>query len=456
MVRKYKRKTNRQQWGKNKMIEAVNAVLEGMQMKIAAQKFNIPKTTLMRWYEKAKCNDIETYDVKLGRFKTVFTAEQEYQLKQYIKYLQCSLCEPNSLELRQIAFQFAEMNNISHKFNRATRIAGQEWYTNFLKRNSDIEPMSSNSTYFSELNDARNIEKFFNILTNLQHYYNFSSNRIFNVNETCYITMPSLKSRIDNILKSELITIITCCNAAGTFIPPLMIFPTNIEDLEFFKKCPQGAKIVYHPAGSMQKEIFYPIWVYHLLDYVKPSRTDPILLLLNGHTMHVKNLEFIAKAQEFNIHMLSIPVNTIQKLHPLEFHFMENLKTYYSEEKRKWMQKNNSRFINLTNVSEIFGAAYTRAAVPSNAINGFQASGIYPLNQYTYANTVNTPQTTPLFMEILQDNESQPIINNNIVDTSISQNTNYRLFLTNPSDNNNIVTDNNEIIFNQWKKLKIH
>lgn len=449
MVRKYKRKTNRQQWEKREMIEAVNAIMEkGMSIRKATQKFNIPKSTLVRWLRKAKVDGIESCDFKIGRYKTVFTEEQEYNLKQYIKDMHLSLCELSSLELRRLAFQYAEMHNINHSFNKETRLAGQDWYANFMKRNRDNEQNPINSIFFEGLNNTYNIDKFFELLTDLQQFYKFPPNRIYNVNETGFISIPHLTSRIVTVqdksgLSNDFITTMTCCSAAGDFIPPLMIFPADKQEPEFTYGCPPGTKIVCHPSGSLQREIFFPTWFHHFVDYAKPSNIDPILLLLNGRAIHVKNLEFIQKAKDLNIHILSIPVNSRRKLHPLELNFMAALAEHYLEEQDKWLQENKGQFIHLKNVSVIYGKAYTKAAAPSNAIEGFESTGIYPLsNPYVLPKTENEAEVNSVCMETIGN-----AVADDVASTSNSENKSLGLVIKGPSDINHTAVQDEELSF---------
>lgn len=53
MVNKYKRKTDRQSWDEENMKKALQKVKNNeIGFKKAAHTFNVPRTTLKRWYEK--------------------------------------------------------------------------------------------------------------------------------------------------------------------------------------------------------------------------------------------------------------------------------------------------------------------------------------------------------------------------------------------------------------------
>jgi len=43
-----------------------------------------------------------------------------------------------TVQLRQLAFEFAESNQLHHNFDRSARAAGTDWPAGFLKRNQEI------------------------------------------------------------------------------------------------------------------------------------------------------------------------------------------------------------------------------------------------------------------------------------------------------------------------------
>jgi hypothetical protein len=57
--------------------------------------------------------------------------ENEGHLVTYIKKLQASGFPPTGETLRKLAFQFAERNEIPHRFNRDKGMAGWVWLDSF-------------------------------------------------------------------------------------------------------------------------------------------------------------------------------------------------------------------------------------------------------------------------------------------------------------------------------------
>ena len=102
-------------------------------------------------------------------------------------------------QLRKLAFEFAELNNIDHQFNREKKEAGKQWLRCFVSRHGDElslrmpEPTSAaRSRAFNEVS----VSTFFDILEKLQNEKKFTPDRIFNVDETGISTVPNKPSRI--------------------------------------------------------------------------------------------------------------------------------------------------------------------------------------------------------------------------------------------------------------------
>lgn len=131
----------------------------------------------------------------------------------------------------------------------------------------------------------------------------------------------------------------------------------------------------------MQKEIFTR-WMEELIKFAKPTKEKKVLLTLDNHSTHIKNLEALELAKQNNIIILTFPPHTSHKLQPVDVTFNKSLSTYISEKHNTWMRLNKDKgnVITLANYFTIFTPAYNRAASAANAINGFKKAGIYPLN----------------------------------------------------------------------------
>lgn len=206
MVRNYKRKTDRGKWDEEDMRRAVKAVLTNkMGFLRASATYDVPKSTLERRVRKTRDTVGDDTDSgndcgkkNLGRFKTVFTANQEEELTQYIKSMEVRLFGITGKELRVIAYQLAQRNHIDNPFNEETGMAGEDWLSGFLKRHPDLayrRPEPTSAARAMAFNKVA-VDNFFSLLENVVEKHKLAPERIYNVDETGISTVPKSQSKI--------------------------------------------------------------------------------------------------------------------------------------------------------------------------------------------------------------------------------------------------------------------
>lgn len=408
MVREYKRKTSQQSWREESMKAAIMAVRSGnIGYQAAADLHGVPLATLYRRVKSNKCPDMASKH-KLGRFIPTFTVEQEKQLKDHILLMEKRLFGLTIKDFRSLAFQFAEMNSIPNNFSKETRLAGRDWVSSFLKRNPEIslrQPENTSAARASAFN-RNNVKEFFKLLGDLMDKFHFPPSCIYNCDETGMTTVPNKPSKIlslkgkkqvGTLATSERGTLVTaeiCFNATGHYVPPFLIFPRMRRNPIFEIGLPPESMIDCHPSGWMQSEIFAPTWFNHFLKHSKPSPERPVLLIMDGHSTHVKNLNLVELARQNSVHILIIPPHTSHRLQPLDVSFMFPLSTYYEQEVRSWLRNNPGKVVTINNVGSLFGKAYQRAATTQNAISGFKNTGICPFDPHIFADDLFEPAET--------------------------------------------------------------
>jgi hypothetical protein len=92
---------------------------------------------------------------------------------------------------------------------------------------------------------------------------------------------------------------------------------------------PAGSNSACHPRGWIQTDIFTK-WFDHFVHFVKPSADDPVLLIVDGHYSHIKNIDVVDKAREHSFSIVSLPLYSTQKMQSFDVGFSKPLKTYYA------------------------------------------------------------------------------------------------------------------------------
>lgn len=74
--------------------------------------------------------------------------------------------------------------------------------------------------------------------------------------------MFSLKGRkqvgvLTSAERGNTVTVEVCYNAAGSYMPPLFVFPRQRANEQLLNECPPGAMAAYHPSEWMQSNKFF-------------------------------------------------------------------------------------------------------------------------------------------------------------------------------------------------------
>jgi hypothetical protein len=143
---------------------------------------------------------------------------------------------------------------------------------------------------------------------------------------------------------------------------------------------PPGTIGVCHPSGWIQLNIFTK-WFQHFIENVKPSSDDPVLLVLDGHYSHTRNVEIIEIARANGVAIVCLPPHSTQKMQLLDVSFMSPFKTYYCQEIEKWLKHHGNIILTTYQIGELMGNACLKSATARVAVNGFRKTGLYPCNR---------------------------------------------------------------------------
>ncbi|KAB0802365.1 hypothetical protein PPYR_04551 [Photinus pyralis] len=125
MTRKYKRKSQKCNWSPEQLRAAIDAIRDGRAIREVGRAFGIPESTLR---DRLKSNNSDA--AKLGR-NPVFNKAQEEALSTHVQKLAKVFFGITPIELRRLAYSFAEENNIKHPFDSEKKLAGEDWLTLF-------------------------------------------------------------------------------------------------------------------------------------------------------------------------------------------------------------------------------------------------------------------------------------------------------------------------------------
>lgn len=446
MVRKYIRKTDRQQWNIESMKVAVDTVISGvMGCKRASIQFQLPQTTLERYVKKRKNDPNFVIDKTAGKYQCVFNKNQELELAAYLKDMQKRLFGLTMKELRRLAYQLAVRNGCDHPFNTETEMAGEDWAQSFMKRHPELslrKPEATSGARAMGFNRVA-VAQFFTLLNKVIIEKNITGERIYNCDETGITVIPKQHSRIianrgqrqvgvlTSAERGNTVTAEICCSAAGNFMPPMLIFPRQKKRQEFELGLPPGGWAEANDSGWMTTEVFLK-WFKKFIEFSNAKKETPVLLIFDGHASHTKNLEVIDLAREKGVILLCFPPHCSHRLQPLDVAFMRPLSLYYEDEVRKWLRSNPGKVVTLFQISTLFSQAFVNAANMKTALKGFEKTGIWPTNEGVFTDddflpaeatnipiaetqvlptndSFNSPSTPPPKVPLENSNQNNPL-----------------------------------------------
>lgn len=175
------------QWTADQLNHAKVAISTGMSIRTASITFGIPRTTLN---QQTNARNI-TPTMRLGSKVPVFNAAQEAELVQHLLQLENRFYGINMRDVKELAFELAERNNLPHPFNKDKRMAGQDWLNGFLHRNPKIsfrKPEATSAARARAFNKP-SVTKYFDLLKTIMQQTQFEAARIYNADETAVCTV---------------------------------------------------------------------------------------------------------------------------------------------------------------------------------------------------------------------------------------------------------------------------
>lgn len=441
---KFKKRSDgkgRGQWSEIDMKQAVSSVLENkMSERVAANHYNVPRTSLQRRIKSVLRAQQTEMKPQMGYFKATFDAHYEDMLVKHMRDLDSRLMPLAKTEFLKLAYDLAEALKLPHRFNKEKKMAGKDFYMSFMKRHPELayrKPQSTSLMRCVGFNKPQ-VNRFFNQLKMLYDKHSFRPSRIFNADETgvsCVhendkvITMKG-KRQVGKITSGERgrnVTLMFCTSATGQFIPPLFIFPRQRMNDRLMIGAPTESIAFPTSSGWMTTEAFLK-WMQHFVSFTKPTKEDPVLLLIDGHGTH-KELDVILFARTHHVHMLSFPPHTTHKLQPLDRSFMKPFKDQYNHGCSLWMRANPGARINDYDIAKLVDGAYTKVCRLEIAANGFRCTGIHPFNQDIFTDLdfmgsaltdVENPPPTPAEVAVVSTPVTpRPLINDESIEESV-------------------------------------
>jgi hypothetical protein len=179
--------------------------------------------------------------------------------------------------------------------------------------------------------------------------------------------------------KQPIVTCIGACNGIGQTISPFLIFKGKRLNEEIKDGCSPGCGFAVSENGWSSSKLFTLYLQEHFIKYCNKPENQDILILFDGSTTHLGR-EAIDWAKERNIHLFVLPPHSSHILQPLDIGVFGPMKQSYNSRCHTFLKQNKGQIVSKHNITSIICKAYMDAFKPSNIVNSFEKSGIFPFN----------------------------------------------------------------------------
>ncbi|KAK6973257.1 tigger transposable element-derived protein 6, partial [Biomphalaria glabrata] len=121
-------------WSPEDLQKALEALRNKYGLNEVSRLYGIPKPTLKRHLDGE--NKFANGNVVQRGRMTVLPADLENELVSHINQLEGMLFGLTRNDIRCLAYQIAEKNGLSRRFNKTEGMAGKDWFRDFKKRHN--------------------------------------------------------------------------------------------------------------------------------------------------------------------------------------------------------------------------------------------------------------------------------------------------------------------------------
>lgn len=172
-----------------------------------------------------------------------------------------------------------------------------------------------------------------------------------------------------------------------------VIFKAKRMKAQWLIGSPPGTVARVSDNGWITAEIFLE-WAKSFINFLLTADGCPHILLLDGHSTHIYNLEFLDLMKANNVHPFIFPPHTTHWLQPADRSFFKSLKNNWNSEGVQAVTRSGGKGFGKQGFFGIFTPAWTKSCTIELAQSGFRACGVFPLNPNAVPDCAFAPSET--------------------------------------------------------------
>ena len=344
-----------------------------------AKKFGLPETTLRR----AVKNGVSS---RHQGPSTILTNHEEKQLASYCINMQKLGFGLTRSGVNYCVMEIMQSNKRIHTFNENG--PGKDWWARFMRDHSELSfctPQNLSEARAQKAN-ATIVKDHFDKLQQIIYENSLTATQIWNMDETGFVIVPKLEKviarkgsrQVHKIAQGnshDHISVAPTISAAGSYIPPLIIYKGVRAIPGLLEGAPSGTVMGFTDTGYMREDLFQ-MYLTHFVNLIPPTR--PVLLMLDGYKSHINYMSIDFCCQN-DILLYALPPHTTHVLQPSEIPFAK-LKREYSKACDQFRIKNNGELVTKRTFAKVLGLVFIETYTPGAICNVYKATGIWPLN----------------------------------------------------------------------------
>lgn len=386
MVRNYTRtpgSKSYQDYPKENVEKAIEAVREGMSKKLAAQTYGVPRTTLTR----------KTLGKNLGPIgrPRVLSTEEEATIAETLGVVANWGFPLTRPDVKTVIAKYLDKQGKTVEVFK-DNIPGEDYLNAFIKRNNLSNRLASNIkrsrasvdredilNFFANINEALNDVEDFNI-------YNYDETNVTDDPGAKKVVVPRNTKRVERVQNHSRtsISIMVCGNAKGDLLPPMVVYKSGNLYENWTEGGPPGTKYASSPSGWFDMNLFEMWYFKILLPQIKATRKEGATTIVVGDNLASHFSPAVVKScKEHRIYLTPFPANATHLMQPLDVAVFGPMKKCWRKILDKWRKE--SRYPgNLP--KEQFPHLLSRLwkeiseTVSQNLVSGFRATGLFPPN----------------------------------------------------------------------------
>ena len=369
------------------MQKAMEAVEKGDTIRMAAEKFSVPRSSL---------HDRVSGRVQHGKQPgkpPYLTLEEEEEVVKFL--IKCA----NIGYPRTRAQALALVQQILDK-KGIPQMVTFGWWQKFCQRHEvlTLRSAASLSVQRAIASDSDAVKLYFDtledtlkgngILNKPMHIFNCDETGMpLNPKSTKVIAEKGSRNPYSTCGDTKAqITILACVSANGYSFPPFVIFDRKTLNPELTLGEVPGTLYGLSSKGWITSDLFYHWFKDHFLVYAPKSR--PLLLLMDGHSTHYCP-EAIRVAAKEKVILYTLPPNTTHLTQPLDKGNFGPLKVAWNKVCHNFCSIHPGRVITRYDFSELFAKAWFESMTAPNIIAGFRICRVCPFDR----NAMQLPKT---------------------------------------------------------------